>query len=232
MTFHVDSEVGRLRQVILHRPGLELTRLTPRQRRRPALRRRAVGPAGPRGARRLRAEAARPGRRRCTTSPTCWPRRSTTRRRASSCRTGSITDDTVRAGAGRAAATSSSAGRRRAGSRSCLIGGVLKQRARPAARRRQPAAGVPGRRRLPARPAAQPPVPAGQLRLGLRRAVDQPDGDAGPHARDDQLAASTTSTRCSPPTRLRTSTTATTSGPTSRPRSRAATSSSSATAPS
>ncbi len=29
MTFHVDSEVGRLRQVIVHRPGLELTRLTP-----------------------------------------------------------------------------------------------------------------------------------------------------------------------------------------------------------
>ncbi|WP_329241402.1 arginine deiminase [Streptomyces sp. NBC_01478] len=28
--FHVDSEVGRLRQVILHRPGLELSRLTPR----------------------------------------------------------------------------------------------------------------------------------------------------------------------------------------------------------
>ncbi len=29
MSFHVDSEVGRLRQVIVHRPGLELTRLTP-----------------------------------------------------------------------------------------------------------------------------------------------------------------------------------------------------------
>jgi arginine deiminase len=29
MTFRVDSEVGRLRQVILHRPGLELKRLTP-----------------------------------------------------------------------------------------------------------------------------------------------------------------------------------------------------------
>lgn len=28
-TFHVDSEVGHLRQVILHRPGLELARLTP-----------------------------------------------------------------------------------------------------------------------------------------------------------------------------------------------------------
>ena len=29
MTFHVDSEVGVLRQAILHRPGLELKRLTP-----------------------------------------------------------------------------------------------------------------------------------------------------------------------------------------------------------
>ncbi|MGZ4709417.1 MAG: arginine deiminase [Acidimicrobiales bacterium] len=29
MTYHVDSEVGRLRQVVLHRPGLELSRLTP-----------------------------------------------------------------------------------------------------------------------------------------------------------------------------------------------------------
>ncbi len=29
MTFHVDSEVGQLRQVIVHRPGLELSRLTP-----------------------------------------------------------------------------------------------------------------------------------------------------------------------------------------------------------
>ena len=27
--FHVDSEVGRLRQVVLHRPDLELKRLTP-----------------------------------------------------------------------------------------------------------------------------------------------------------------------------------------------------------
>lgn len=29
MTFRVDSEVGRLRQVIVHRPGIELSRLTP-----------------------------------------------------------------------------------------------------------------------------------------------------------------------------------------------------------
>ncbi|MEE6273152.1 arginine deiminase [Georgenia wangjunii] len=32
MTFHVASEVGRLRQVILHRPGLEMERLTPHNR--------------------------------------------------------------------------------------------------------------------------------------------------------------------------------------------------------
>jgi len=30
MTFHVDSEVGQLRQAIVHRPGLELSRLSPR----------------------------------------------------------------------------------------------------------------------------------------------------------------------------------------------------------
>ncbi len=29
MTFHVDSEVGQLKQVMVHRPGLELSRLTP-----------------------------------------------------------------------------------------------------------------------------------------------------------------------------------------------------------
>jgi len=30
MTFNVQSETGQLRQVIVHRPGLELSRLTPR----------------------------------------------------------------------------------------------------------------------------------------------------------------------------------------------------------
>jgi arginine deiminase len=29
MTFHVDSEIGQLRQAMVHRPGLELSRLTP-----------------------------------------------------------------------------------------------------------------------------------------------------------------------------------------------------------
>src|SRR5688500_870258 len=34
MSLHVSSEVGRLRQVILHRPGVELSRLTPDNIRR------------------------------------------------------------------------------------------------------------------------------------------------------------------------------------------------------
>ena len=29
MTFSVQSEVGHLRQAVIHRPGLELSRLTP-----------------------------------------------------------------------------------------------------------------------------------------------------------------------------------------------------------
>ncbi|MCM3662233.1 arginine deiminase [Georgenia satyanarayanai] len=32
MTYHVDSEVGRLHEVILHRPGIEMRRLTPQNR--------------------------------------------------------------------------------------------------------------------------------------------------------------------------------------------------------
>ncbi len=35
MNLQVDSEVGRLKQVILHRPDLELKRLTPSNKRLP-----------------------------------------------------------------------------------------------------------------------------------------------------------------------------------------------------
>ncbi len=46
MSYSVQSEVGRLRQVIVHRPGLEFARLTPQNIERPALRRRPVGEEG------------------------------------------------------------------------------------------------------------------------------------------------------------------------------------------
>ena len=35
--FRVDSEVGLLRQVILHRPGLEMLRLTPGNKAPPSI---------------------------------------------------------------------------------------------------------------------------------------------------------------------------------------------------
>ena len=47
MALGVHSEVGKLRKVLVHRPGLEHTRLTPVERRRAALRRRALGRSGP-----------------------------------------------------------------------------------------------------------------------------------------------------------------------------------------
>ncbi len=64
--FHVDSEVGVLRRVLLHRPDLELRRLTPSNCQRPALRRRAVGQAGPPGARRVRRHARPTAASRCS----------------------------------------------------------------------------------------------------------------------------------------------------------------------
>ena len=61
--FGVHSEVGRLRTVLVHRPGLSLERLTPQNRARVPLRRRRLGGAGPTRARRLRGRHARPRRR-------------------------------------------------------------------------------------------------------------------------------------------------------------------------
>ena len=48
----------------------------------------------------------------------------------------------------------------------------------------QPQVGHAAGRRLRPHPAAQPPLPAGQLLLDLRRGDHQPDGHAGPPARD------------------------------------------------
>ncbi len=54
MTFRVDSEIGQLRQAIIHRPGLELSRLTPGDINALPVRRRGVGVQGQGGTRRLR----------------------------------------------------------------------------------------------------------------------------------------------------------------------------------
>ncbi len=70
-TFGVHSEVGKLREVIVHRPDLSLRRLTPDQPRRPPVRRRPVGRARAVRARPVRRADARARRRGATTSRTC-----------------------------------------------------------------------------------------------------------------------------------------------------------------
>ena len=98
-----------------------------------------------------------------------------------------------------------------------LIGGILKADLHPQ-HGPQPEVGHAQGRRLRPRPAAQPPVPAGQLVLDLRRGDHQPDGQAGPPARDRCTPGpSTASTRCSP-ARTSSPTTAARTATTSRPR--------------
>ena len=186
MSFHVDSEVGRLRQVIMHRPGLELTRLTPSNVDELLFDDVMWAAAGPGGARRVRREAARQGReghlfRDLLAQALDQPgaREFVQDELTTATRFGPALDKPLDELVGQTPADRWPR---------LLIGGVLK-RDLDLPTTLQPAAGVPGRGRLPAAPAAEPPVPAGQLRLGLRRAVDQPDGQAGPQAGDDQFPA-------------------------------------------
>ena len=187
MTFHVDSEVGLLKQAIVHRPGLELSRLTPanvdellfddvmwadraREEHDAFVAQLEASGVEVHQFATLLAEALDRARR---------PR----------VRPGPADHGhPVRPGSRHAARR---AGRLDSGTRcspSLLIGGVLKTRRRltrcttPSLLMEYLRAG-----RLPAAAAAEPPVPARQLRLGLRRRLGQPDGQARPQARDDQL---------------------------------------------
>jgi arginine deiminase len=75
MTLGVHSEVGQLRQAVLHRPGLRALEAHPRQRRGPPVRRRDVGQEGPRGARRFCPESLREkGVGRPLLRRSCWRR--------------------------------------------------------------------------------------------------------------------------------------------------------------
>ena len=89
--FHVDSEVGRLRQVILHRPDLELKRLTPDNAADLLFDDVLWVSRGAGRARRVRRGAARPRGRRCTTTASCSRRRWRSARPGSTCWTGSST---------------------------------------------------------------------------------------------------------------------------------------------
>ena len=188
MGFHVDSEAGRLRRVILHRPDLELKRLTPSNKD-------ALLFDDVLWVRRARARST-------TASPTC-------------CATAGVAvhlfGDLLRRGPGRsrrpARSSWTGSSTRRSTARSppttcgppsrrcpppelaeALVGGMTKreflERARRADLRPLPRHG-PGR--LPARPAAQPPLHPRHLRLDLRRRLHQRHALARPAARDRAL---------------------------------------------
>ena len=181
MTFNVQSEVGQLRQVIVHRPGLELSRLTPRN----------IGEL--------------------LFDDVMWAKKAKEEHdafaealRDKGVRVhyfGQLLGETLELPEGRAFVLD----------RHLHAGDARTQPRRPAAqavrRPRRPHAGrVPRRRgaqgrpapgpgaqpqvghaagrRLRAAAAAQPPVPAGQLLLDLPRRLGQPDGQARPPARD------------------------------------------------
>ena len=229
MTFHVDSEVGQLRQAIVHRPGLELSRLTPDNIGDAALRRRDVGGEGQGGARRLRRGPAGQGRARSTTTASCWPRPSSCPRAGPSCSTGSAPPrSSARRWSSRCAGSSRTSTARRWPS--TWSAAILKADLHPL-RAHSLKWDMLRADDFVLTPAAQPPLPAGQLVLDLRRGDHQPDGQAGPPAR---VAAHPGHLPLPPALRrrrlrhlLRRR------GPdaTSRPPSRAATSTSSATAP-
>ena len=180
MTFHVDSEVGQLRQAILHRPGLELSRLTPDN----------IGELlfdDVMWAKKARRSTTRSPRRSATrasastTTASCWPRRSSSRRPGLRPRPAVHAGD-PRAVAGRTRPAALRGPRRRDAGRVPRRWGPEGGPA-PAADA-QPQVGHAAGRRLRAHAAAEPPVPAGQLVLDLRRRDHQPDGQAGPPARD------------------------------------------------
>ena len=197
MTLGVQSEVGQLRQAILHRPGLELSRLTPDN----------IGELlfdDVMWAKKAKeehdafAEALREKGVRVHYFGQLLGRDTRDSRRAgSSCSTGcapprslgpTLVDPVRRLFEDLDGETLAELpGRRRP------EGGP------PPAHATQPKWDMLSSRRLPAGPAAEPSVPAGQLVLDLRRSVDQPDGQAGPSARVRCTAGrSTATTRCSP----------------------------------
>ena len=214
MTFHVDSEVGRLKQVVVHRPGLELSRLTP-QNVDDLLFDDVMWAARAREehdafAQKLKDKGVEVHLFADLLADVLDdPGGSGVRPRAGRERAHG------RAAAGRAAA------RARRERRRPHDGRLLHRRhpqARPAAAQGCVAAlGLPRRLRLRPDAAAQPPVPARQHGVRLRRPLGPPDGQAGPPARDwCTRAPSGTSTRCSAMP-VCTSTTATTTSTTSPP---------------
>ena len=180
MNFSVQSEVGQLKQVIVHRPGLELSRLTPRN----------VGEL-------LFDDVLWAGRAREEHDAFAEALRD---RGVRVHYFGQLLAETLAVPAGRTFVLDRLCVPEMLGPEltgpvrrlfddldgpelaEFLVGGVLKADLNPA-RPHGPDLGRAARGRLRAAAAAQPPVPAGQLLLDLPRGLGQPDGQARPPAR-------------------------------------------------
>ena len=180
VSLRVESEVGTLRKVIVHRPGLEHTRLTPIQRRGAAVRRCDLGQAGQGGARRVRLGDARPRRGGLV-------RRAAADRCARACQRPASGSSTGCSTSATSASTSPDHGHEwgRTASprrwRSCLIGGITK---RDLAEGEGLDVRVKRPERHAAAAAAELPLSARPVVLDLRRGDAEPDGQARAPAGD------------------------------------------------
>ena len=197
MTFHVDSEIGQLHQAIVHRPGLELSRLTP-DNIGELLFDDVMWAAKAKEQHDAFAEALRDkgvevhyyGQLLGETLELAEGREFVLDRVCTPEILGPSLVDPVRRLFddldGKALAE-------------FLIGGILKADLHPL-RAHSLKWDMLKADDFILHAAAQPPVPAGQLVLDVRRSDHQPDGQAGPPARDAAHAGpSTASTRSSPP---------------------------------
>ncbi len=182
MTFRVDSEVGQLRQAIIHRPGLELSRLTPDNIGALLFDDVHVGDEGQGGARRLRRGPAGQGGARPLLTASLLAETLDLPEGRSFVLDRLCTPEILGPSLVEPRAAPLRGSRRRHLGR---VPGGWGPEGRPApAAPPQPDLGHAAGRRLRAHPAAQPPVPAGQLVLDLRRGDHQPHGHARPPTRD------------------------------------------------
>ena len=156
------------------------------QRRRTAVRRRALGAGGAEGPLRLRAEDARARHRGASTCTRCWPRRWTTRPRATGCSTGA-SPSTTSASAWPPTMRPGSTRCRRAKLAEHLIGGIAVLDL-PKSEMLVDADRGLRRHRLPHPAGAEHAVPARPVLLDLQGRDLQPDVLAGAPARDAAAA--------------------------------------------
>ncbi len=180
MPFGVRSEVGTLRKVIVHRPGLEHSRLTPANAEEllfdDVL---WVEPRQGR-ARHVRARRCASGASRCSSPSNCSPRHSTSPKRRSG--SASTSSTSVRS-------ASLPRGARKSGSmsRTARWSPTSSSAASPrqTSSGRRSGLGVRRPDEHAAAAAAELPLPARPVVLDLRRRHAQPDDEAGSQARDD-----------------------------------------------